>query len=430
MVGRKGSRALDGHLGRLLSSSNWHYARVRGHSQPPQAMPSEPYLVFGAPSIGECEIAEVVQSLRSGWIGTGPKVARFERMLADYLGAEHTVAVSSCTAALHLSLVASGIGPGDEVISTAMTFASTISSIVHCGATPVLVDCDRATQLIDTSAIEAAITSRTRAILPVHFAGYPCDVDAIAALASKHELLLIEDAAHALEAEWRGRKIGTVGDATCFSFYVTKNITTGEGGLIATGDADLERRIRAYALHGMSRDAWQRFSEEGPGRYEIVVPGFKYNMTDVQAAIGMHQLPHVNAWLRRREEIWRRYDDAFAGLAIRTPAPPPRDSVHARHLYTVMVDEAECGISRDEFRSALHEHGIGTGVHYVGVHLQPYYRERFGWRPADFPHATWISERTVSLPLTPHLSDRDLDRVVGAVHDVLASASHLAERAT
>ena len=390
----------------------------------------EPYLVFGAPSISECEIAEVVQSLRSGWIGTGPKVTHFETLLADYLGAEHTVAVNSCTAALHLSLIASGIGPGDEVISTAMTFASTISSILHCGATPVLVDCERETQLIDINAIERAFTARTRAILPVHFAGYPCDMDAIGALASRHEVLLIEDAAHALEAVWRGRKIGTVGDATCFSFYVTKNITTGEGGLVATGDADLARRVRAYALHGMSRDAWQRLNSKGPGGYEIIVPGFKYNMTDVEAAIGVHQLPHINAWLRRREAIWHRYDDAFAGVPIRTPARPPDDTVHARHLYTVMVDEAECGIGRDAFRSALHERGIGTGVHYVGVHLQPYYRERFGWRPEDFPHATWISERTVSLPLTPHLTDHDVDRVVDAVCDVLASASRLAERAT
>ena len=393
-------------------------------------MPSEPYLVFGAPFIGEHEIAEVVQSLRSGWIGTGPKVARFEKMLAEYLGAEHAVAVSSCTAALHLSLVASGIGPGDEVISTAMTFAAPISSILHCGATPVLVDCDREKQLIDPEAVERAITPRTRAILPVHLAGRACDMDAMESLAGAHELLLIEDAAHALEATWRGRKIGTIGDATCFSFYVTKNITTGEGGLIATGDADLARRVRAYALHGMSRDAWQRFSAEGPGRYEIVAPGFKYNMTDIQASIGVHQLPHADVWLCHREQIWQRYDEAFAGLPIRTPAPPPEDSVHARHLYTIMVDASECGIGRDAFRDALHQRGIGTGVHYVGIHLQPYYRERFGWRPEDFPHSTWVSERTVSLPLTPHLTDHEIGRVVDAVREVLAGASRLATRGT
>lgn len=389
-------------------------------------MSSDPYIVFGAPRIAESAIAEVVQSLRSGWIGTGPKVTRFEGMLADYLGARHAVAVSSCTAALHLAMLANGIGPGDEVISTPMTFAATINSILHCGATPVLADCERDTQLVDPGAIERAITPRTRAILPVHLAGRPCDMDALEALAVKHGLLLIDDAAHALEATWRGRKIGTIGTATCFSFYVTKNITTAEGGLVTTSDGEMARRIRTYSLHGMSSDAWHRYRTKGPTVYDVLVPGFKANMTDIQAAIGMHQLPNVAEWLRRRTGIWDRYDAAFAALPVRTPSPASTDGVHARHLYTIMVDEEECGMSRDAFRASLHDRGIGTGVHYVGVHLHSYYRERFGWRPEDFPHATWVSERTVSLPLSPHLSDAEVDRIVEAVRETVTNPSRTA----
>jgi dTDP-4-amino-4,6-dideoxygalactose transaminase len=379
------------------------------------------FLVFGAPLIGESEIDEVVASMRAAWLGTGPKVARFEEMVRDYLGAGHTVAVNSCTAALHLSMLAAGIEPGDEVITTAMTFVATANAILHAGATPVLVDVDRATGLMDPAAVRAAVTPRTRAIVPVHMYGRPCDMDAIQAIADRHDLVVIEDAAHALEARYRGRKVGTIGDVTAFSFYVTKNITTGEGGMIATGDADVAARVKTLALHGITADAWKRFSDEGYRHYQCVEPGFKYNMMDLQAAIGIHQLPRVDGWLQRRVEIWERYDAAFADLPVETPAPPSDEpgTVHARHLYTLLVDRDRAGIERDALMQRLYEGGIGTGVHYIGVHLHPYYRETFGYAPEAFPNATFISERTLSIPLSPKLTDRDVDRVIEAVRDAL-----------
>jgi dTDP-4-amino-4,6-dideoxygalactose transaminase len=382
-------------------------------------LPREKYLVFGAPRLEEAEIAEVVDSLRSGWIGTGPKVAKFEGLLRDYTGAQHVAALHSCTAALHLSMVASGVGPGDEVITTPMTFAATVNAIVHTGATPVLVDCDRETQLIDPQRIADAVTPRTRAIIPVHLTGRVCDMDAIMDIAGRHGLTVIEDAAHALESEYRGRKVGTIGHITCFSFYVTKNLTTGEGGAVTTADPELAARIKTFGLHGMSRDAWKRFSDAGYKHYQVEYPGFKYNMMDIQAAIGLDQFERLPAWLRRREEVWARYDEAFADLGVGTPAPAASDQVHARHLYTLMVDEAEAGISRDAFMGALHGLGIGTGCHYLGVHLQPYYARAFGYAPEDFPNATWISERTVSLPLSPFLSDDDVGDVIAAVRSVV-----------
>lgn len=384
-------------------------------------MTEERYLVFGAPLIGEEEIAEVVDSLRTGWIGTGPKVARFEAMMRDYTGASHAVAVNSCTAALHLSMLASGIGPGDEVITTPLTFAATVNAIVHTGARPVLVDCERDTQLIDAQRIERAITDSTRAIVPVHMAGRVCDMGAIGAIAEKHGLRVIEDAAHALEGAIDGRKVGAISELTCFSFYVTKNVTTGEGGIVTTNDPAIADRIKVLALHGMSRDAWRRFTDAGYKHYEVVAPGFKYNMMDLQAAIGIHQLARVEASLERRNEIWRMYDAAFADLDIGIPAPTPGNMVHARHLYTLLIDRERCGVSRDDFMSALHKSGIGTGVHYVGVHLQPYYREAFGWRAEQFPNATWLSERTVSIPLSPLLSNADVERVIAAVRAVVQS---------
>ncbi|MDB4947950.1 MAG: hypothetical protein JWM27_599 [Gemmatimonadetes bacterium] len=379
----------------------------------------ESYLVFGAPRLGEAEIAEVVDSLRSGWLGTGPKVGRFEGLLREYTGAEHAMALHSCTAALHLSMIAAGVGPGDEVITTPMTFAATVNSIIHTGATPVLVDCDRDTQLIDPQAVEDAVTPRTRAVIPVHLTGRVCDMDAIGLIAQKHGLVVIEDAAHALESTYRGRKVGNVSQMTCFSFYVTKNMTTGEGGAVTTNDPDLAAKVKTFGLHGMSRDAWKRFSDAGYKHYQVEYPGFKYNMMDLQAAIGLHQFPHLPAWLRRREEIWARYDAAFADLPVGTPPPASDDQTHARHLYTLMVDEARCGVSRDAFMAAMHARGIGTGCHYIGVHLHPYYHRAFGYAADDFPNATWISERTVSIPLTPFLSDGDVEDVVAAVRDVI-----------
>jgi dTDP-4-amino-4,6-dideoxygalactose transaminase len=379
------------------------------------------YLVFGAPHFSEATIDEVVDSLRSGWIGTGPKVARLEQMVSEYTGAAHTVAVNSCTAALHLSLLAADVGPGDEVITTPMTFCATANSIIHTGARPVFVDCERDTQLIDPEKIEAAITSKTKAIVPVHFAGRVCDMNAIAGIAKRHNLRVIEDAAHAIEGRYNGHKVGSMSDMTCFSFYVTKNVTTGEGGMVATDDPELASRIKMQALHGMSRDAWKRFSDAGYKHYEVVSPGFKYNMMDLQAAIGIHQFDHVEIWLDRRNEIWQRYSDELKGLPVDLPAPDDPRSRHARHLYTLMIDSAKTGITRDEFMNRMHAKNIGTGVHYIGVHLHPWYRENLDTKAEDYPNATWISERTVSIPLSPHLDDDDVTDVINAIRESLGA---------
>jgi dTDP-4-amino-4,6-dideoxygalactose transaminase len=376
------------------------------------------FLVFGRPAIGEEEIAEVVATLRSGWIGTGPRVARFEEMFRQYVGAEHAVAVNSCTAALHLALLVSGVGPGDEVITTPMTFCATANAILHTGARPVFADVERDTGNIAPDRIEAALTPRTRALLPVHFAGRPCRMDAIEALARRHGLLLIEDAAHAIEASVAGRKVGAIGDLTCFSFYVTKNVVTGEGGMVTTDRGDLADRIRMYALHGMSRDAWKRFSDAGYRHYEVLFPGFKYNMTDVQAALGIHQLARIGAAQRRRREIWERYDQALADLPVTCPAPVAAGAVHARHLYTILVHPEEIGKTRDQVLDELIGLRIGTGVHYTALHLHPYYRERLGHRPGDFPEAEYVGERTLSLPLSARLTDQDVTDVIDAVRTV------------
>ena len=379
----------------------------------------EDFLVFGAPAIGEDEIAEVVASLRSGWLGTGPKVARFESDFAAYVRAPHAVAVSSCTAALHLSMLALGVQPGDEVITTALTFAATVNAIIHAGATPVLADVDPVTMNIDPDAARAAVTARTRAIVPVHFAGRPCDMDALLRLRRERGLGLVEDCAHAIETEYHGRHAGTFGDFGCFSFYVTKNVVTGEGGMVLTSREEDAARIKTLALHGMSKDAWKRFSDEGYKHYYVTECGYKYNMTDLQAALGIHQLERVEVNRVRREAVWRRYQEAFADLPLELPAPPEPDTRHAYHLYTILVDEERCGVARDDLLSALTERNIGAGVHYLSIPEHPYYRERFGWRPEDYPAARRIGRQTVSLPLSPALEDGDVDDVIAAVREVL-----------
>lgn len=380
----------------------------------------EKYLVFGSPLIEESEINEVVDSMRNGWLGTGPKVARFQDNFAKYVGADYAVALNSCTAGLHLAMLVAGLNPGDEVITTPMTFCATVNTIIHAGATPVLVDCDRDTMLIDPQRIEDAITPRTRAIVPVHMAGRPCNMDAITDIAQRHNLIVIEDAAHAIETVYKGKKIGNISQLTCFSFYVTKNIITGEGGMVTTNNPDFADKIKMYGLHGMSRDAWKRFSDDGYKHYQVVFPGFKYNMMDIQAAIGIHQLDRIEAGLQRRNEIWDIYNKAFANLPVSLPAPDEPDTLHARHLYTLMIDEQESGISRDAFMNTLHKMNIGTGVHYLGVHLHPYYIDRFGFKPEDYPNATWVSERTVSIPLSPSLTNEDIEYVIDAVTTVLS----------
>lgn len=384
-----------------------------------------PFIIFGAPDIQQSEIDEVVATLRSGWIGTGPRVARFEGDFAAYKGlpSSHAAAVNSCTAALHVSMVAAGIEPGGEVITTPLTFCATINAILHAGLTPVLADVDPVTQNIDPAAIEAAITPRTRAILPVHLSGRPCEMDRIVEIASRHGLTLIEDCAHAVETEWRGRKAGTFGDFGCFSFYATKNVVTGEGGMIVARDENLIARARILALHGMSKDAWHRFSDKGYKHYQVVECGFKYNMMDLQAAIGIHQLARVESSWSRRAEIWRHYDAALAGLPVDLPAAPAPETRHAFHLYTIKIDEAEAGVSRDAFLDAMTARRVGTGVHYLSVAEHPHYQERLGWRPEQWPNAMRIGRQTASIPLSPKLSDSDVARVVESIRAVVSRDS-------
>ncbi len=380
---------------------------------------STDYIIFGSPLIGEDEIQAVTETLRTCWIGTGPRTHEFENEIAKYVGAELACAVGSCTAALHLSMVASGVGDGHEVLTTPLTFCATSNSIIHTGAKPVFVDVERETQNIDASQLSAAVTERTRAIMPVHFAGRPCDMDAIGAVAKQHDLLVIEDAAHALESRYKGRRVGSISPLTCFSFYVTKNITTGEGGMVTTNDPALAKTIRTAALHGLSADAWERFGDKGYKHYEVVLPGYKYNLTDIASSLGLVQLAKIEGWLTRREEVWARYDEAFANLPCFTPAAPEPETRHARHLYTLMIDIDQTPFTRNEFMTKMHKRGVGTGVHYRAVHVHPYYQERFGYKPEDFPNANWISERTVSLPLSAKLTDEQVDRVIAAVTETL-----------
>lgn len=379
------------------------------------------FLVFGSPAIEDAEIQEVIDSMKTGWLGTGPKVARFEHDFAAYKGVEHAAAVNSCTAALHLSILAAGIKPGDEVITTPLTFCATVNAIIHAGGMPVLADVDPLTMNIDPENVAAKITSRTRAILPVHFAGRPCAMDALTELAAKHNLKLIEDCAHAIETEYHGRKAGTFGDFGCFSFYVTKNIITGEGGMVLARREEDIARIKMLALHGMSKDAWKRFSDSGYKHYQVVECGFKYNMMDLQAAIGIHQLARIEAYWERRQDIWKQYNEAFADLPVWLPADPEPGTRHAYHLYTILVNEAKAGITRDAFLDDMTERNIGVGVHYMSIPEHPYYRETFGWRPEDYPNAMSIGKQTVSLPLSAKLTETDIEDVIDAVRGIVGN---------
>jgi dTDP-4-amino-4,6-dideoxygalactose transaminase len=385
------------------------------------------FIVFGAPSIEQSEIDEVVRCLESGWLGTGPRVAQFEREFAEYKDVAAAAAVSSCTAAIHLSVLAAGIGPGDEVITTPMTFCATVNAIIHAGATPVLADIDPRTMNIDPEQVEAKITSRTRALLPVHFAGRPCDMDALTQIAERHDLKIIEDCAHAIETEYHGRKAGTFGDFGCFSFYATKNVTTGEGGMVLTRNADDLARVKMLALHGMSKDAWKRFSDEGYKHYFVVDTGFKYNMMDLQAAIGIHQLRRVEANWKRRQEIWKRYNCALQGFPVMLPPEPEPDTRHGYHLYTLLL-EPHASVSRDAFLHNMTTRNIGVGVHYLSIPEHPAYQEKFGWNLGQFPNATSVGRKTVSLPLSAKLTDEEVERVIDAVASIFAEAKAVAPR--
>lgn len=381
------------------------------------------FLIFGAPAIQQAEIDEVVETMNSGWLGTGPKVAEFENLMKQYNGASYAVAVNSCTAALHLSLVAAQLKPGDEVITTPLTFCATVNAIIHAGATPVLADIDPDSLNIDPADVARRITPRTKAIVPVHFAGRACEMDTLSALAEKHELIMIEDCAHAIETEFKGRKAGTLGDFGCQSFYVTKNVVTGEGGMVLTNNADLANRIRVLSLHGMSRDAWNRFGGSGYKHYEVVEAGFKYNMMDIQAAIGIHQLKRIDENWEIRRKYWARYARELDAFPLTLPSPDHADNRHAFHLHTVLVDEARCGVSRDEFLEGMTLQGIGVGVHYLSIPEHPYYQERFGWNPSDYPVASRVGRQIVSLPLSARLTDDDVADVVEAVRRVLSASS-------
>ncbi len=391
---------------------------VNREPQDPRRERSE-FLVFGQPLIEQPEIDEVVDSLRHSWLGTGPKVTRFETGFAAFKGVESAVAVNSCTAALHLSMIVAGLGPGDEVITSALTFCSTINAIIHSGATPVLADVDPATMNLSPAEVEMRITPRTRAILVVHFGGYPCEMDAFQAIAERHGLQLIEDCAHVIEGEYGGRKLGTIGDFGCFSFYATKNICTGEGGMILARRPEDIQRLKILALHGMSSDAWYRYSDKGFRHYSVVEAGFKYNMMDLQAAIGIHQLQRIqNHWLRRRA-LASRYRSALSKLPIEIPKDAPPELRHAHHLFPLLIDEARAGLSRDSFIEAMFSRKIGTGVHYLSIPEHAYYQQRFGWRPEDYPEAARIGQQTVSIPLSPKLTDEDVEDVICAMREIV-----------
>jgi dTDP-4-amino-4,6-dideoxygalactose transaminase len=379
---------------------------------------SSDFIPFHRPAIGEEEIRSVVETLRSGWLTTGFKVKRFEEDFAGYIGAKHAVAVNSGTAALHLALDAIGIEEGDEVIIPTMTFAATAEVVLYFKAKPVLVDCQNDTFNLDPTRIEAAITPKTKAIIPVHMAGQPCDMDEILSIARKYDLRVIEDAAHSLPAGYRGRTIGTIGDITCFSFYATKTITTGEGGMATTGNSEWAKRMRIMSLHGISHDAWKRYTKEGSWYYEILSPGFKYNLTDIAAAIGIEQLKKCDEFRRARQNIARIYEKAFAELEEVQVPVCRKDIQHAWHLFVIQLNFERFKINRAQFIEALQEKQMGTSVHFIPLHLHPYYRDKFGYKPEDFPNASSAFERIVSLPIYPGLSEADVEKIAGAVRDI------------
>ena len=387
------------------------------------------FLPFALPQIGQEEIDEVVDSLKTGWITTGPKAVRFEKDFTSCIGAKHSVAVNSATAGLHLALEAIGVGPGDKVITTAYTFTATAEVIRYLGADPVLIDIDARTYNIDLEKVEIYLNSLVasgqpipKAIIPVHFAGQACEMDQLCRLAKQFSLKIVEDAAHALPTEYKNRTIGTIGDITVFSFYVTKTIATGEGGMVVTDNDQWAQRIRTMRLHGISRDVFERYRSEKPSwYYEVVAPGFKYNMPDLAAAIGIHQLRKVEQFRLRREAIALQYNDAFADLPLKVPYVARPEDKHAWHLYVIQLELERLSISRDTFLELMNKEGIGTSVHFIPLHLHPYWRDQYGFEPDDFPIAYEVYQRSVSLPIYPKMTDDDVTRVIHAVHSLLES---------
>src|SRR5215510_5075755 len=379
-------------------------------------MPSDSkFIPFHIPAIGPNEIRSVVETLESGWLTTGRKAKSFEEDFAQYVGCKHAVTVNSGTAALHIALDAIGINEGDEVLVPTMTFAATAEVVLYFKAKPVLVDCRRDTLNLDPEQIERAITAKTKAVIPVHMGGQACDMAYIMELARDHDLRVIEDAAHALPARYQGKMVGTIGDITCFSFYATKTITTGEGGIATTESPEWADRMRIMGLHGISKDAWKRYTAEGSWYYEILYPGYKYNMTDIAAAIGIEQLKKCDRFWESRQRYAMQYNEGFRDVpGIITPYVAP-DVQHAWHLYIIQLDLEQLRIGRNEFIALLKEEGIGTSVHFIPLHLHPYYRDTFGYCPQDFPNASFVFERLVSLPIYPKMTEADVQRVIDTV---------------
>lgn len=380
---------------------------------------SEEFLPFSRPSISQAAIDDVVACLKSGWITTGPRVTQFTEALKEYFKAPHVLPLMSATSGLHLTLLALGLEPGDEVITTPLTFAATLNTIVLAGGKPVLVDIDAQTLNMDINRLEDAITDRTRVIMPVHFAGLPIDLDPLYELANKYGLRVIEDAAHAIGSEYKGQRIGSFGDIQVFSFHPNKNMTTGEGGCVVTRDQSLADQIARLRFHGIDRQAWNRYGKSGTQDYEIVLPGYKSNMMDIQAALGIYQLKELGGFIARRNELANRYQEALSDwLQWTLPSSPAYSHLHSWHIYTPLINEDVTHMNRNEFMNAMKERNIGTGLHYRAVHLYPYYRQAFGFKLGDFPHAEDVCERIVSLPLFPTMTDAEHDRVLDVMYSI------------
>ena len=415
-----------GRLGDCSDTKFYTVKRMKELTEQPAMAGGEPirtdFLPFALPLLGREEEEEVLDCLRSGWMTTGPKTKKFEQQLADYAGAKHAIAVNSCTAALHIALAAAGIKRGDEVITSAITFPATANVVIHQGAKPILVDVDPTTLNIDPKAVEAAITPRTKAIIPVHIAGQVSDMDPIRELARKHNLVIIEDAAHAIGSEYKGERVGNLSGslAACYSFYPIKNLTTIEGGAVLTNDDEFAELCRLYALHGISKDAWKRYSNAGYQHWDTLLPGFKYNMTDVQASLGIHQMPRLEGFLETRERYANLYRDAFADLPEIETLRRTENGRHAWHLFVILLNLDKLSISRDEFMEALRQENIGTGIHFRSLHIQPFYAKRYKYQRADLPNAAAVSDRLLSLPLYPKMSEQDVLDVIEAVHKIVA----------
>ena len=380
------------------------------------------YITFGAPLIGNKEINSVTKCLKSGWIGTGPKAQEFEKKFSKYQKSKNSIAVNSCSAALHLSLKSLNLKKGDEVITSALTFCSTVNSIILSGAKPVLADVNFETQNIDPKEIVKKINKNTKAVIIVHFAGRPCNMYEIIKIVKKYKLILIEDCAHAIESEYNGKHCGTFGAYGCFSFYATKNLVTGEGGMITTNLDKNVKKLKQLALHGMSKDAWRRFSDKGYKHYDVIDLGFKYNMTDIQASIGVEQLKRIDAFWKRREKIWNIYNDFFKDLNVVVPSKVEKNTKHAYHLYTILINKKNNGMHRDVFLKKMHNAGIGTGVHYRSIPSHSFYKKKFGWNNKNFKNACQIGEQTVSIPLSTKLTNNDIHRITYEAKKILKNA--------